>query len=101
MIKKFGEFSINEGTNDRLSKSDAVIVIYDLMPGDDFFEVDIKKDYGDYSGGNFHGKNIDFEYELDNLEIEDLGDEYAYYGSKSREELKEELERRGFKTELK
>jgi hypothetical protein len=77
-----------------------VMQLYDLIPGDDFFE-DIKKDYCDYTGGNFHGKNIEFQYELDNLEIEDLGDEYAYYGPKSREELKEELELRGFKTELK
>lgn len=99
-IRKFNEF-INEGLNDTLFKKDTVIVIYELEPGDDFYPVDIKKDYGDYIGGNFHDKNIEFQSELDSLEIEDLGDEYAYYGSKSRKELKEELERRGFKTELK
>jgi hypothetical protein len=81
-----------------LNKKDSVIIIYDIIDGDDYFSVDIKKNYGDYIGGNFHDKFIEFQPELDSLEIKDLGDEYVYYGSKTNKQLKKELEDRGFKT---
>ena len=83
--------------DDILLKKDAVITLYGKNDGEYFFEVTIQKDYVDFIGGNFHGKWLEFQPELDILNIRDEGDEYIYYGSLNQEQLKKKLEIRDFK----
>jgi len=80
----------------KLSKDESVIVLYD--DGEEFFSVDINKDYGEYIG-KFDGDFL-FQKELDSLNIKLEYDEHIYYGDKSINQLKKELINRGFKVEI-
>lgn len=87
--------SSKESDNDKLSKKDCVIVLYN---GDGYFSIDIDKDYGDYIG-KFDGEFM-FQNELDLLDIKLESDEYIYYGDMDINQLKNELINRGFKVEI-
>ena len=80
----------------KLSKKDCVIILYD--DGNEFFSVDIDKDYGEYIG-KFDGEFL-FQKELDLLNIKLEYDEHIYYGNKSINQLKKELIDRGFNVEI-
>lgn len=80
----------------KLSKDECVVVLYD--DGEEFFSVDIDKDYGEYIG-KFDGEFL-FQEELNLLNIKLEYDEHVYYGDKSINQLKKELIERGFKVEV-
>lgn len=81
---------------EKLSKDECVIVLYD--DGDEFFSIDVDKDYGEYIG-KFNGY-ITFKEELDIINIIYEHDEYVYYGNLSFNQLKSELIDRGFRVEV-
>ena len=83
-----------------LRKSESIIVLYETILGDDYFSVDINKDYGEYHGKFDEYGFIEFTPELDELEIRNGGDEYIYLGELSQSELRIELENRGFKVKI-
>jgi hypothetical protein len=78
---------------DILHKKSAVIIIYELEQDDDYFSLDINKNYGSYSG-KFEGI-LEFQDEINSLNIKLEYDEYIYEGYLNRDQLKNELERRG------
>lgn len=83
---------------DKLSKDDAIIDIYDILEGDDYFSVDVRKDRGEYSEG-FDGELL-FQNELDQINIKRDGDEWVYYGDLNRYQLKDDLVKLGFRVQL-
>jgi len=84
--------------NNYLYKKDALFELYPLEEGYDFFSINIthKTDRG-----NFYGKWFDFQPELDELHITDVGgdDDWICDGT-SREILKSKLEDKGFTVKL-
>jgi len=87
---------ISDVSDSKLSKDECVIVLYD--DGEEYFSVDVDKDYGEYIG-KFDGE-FSFQKELDILNIKFEGDEHIYYGDKSVNQLKNELINRGFRVEV-
>jgi hypothetical protein len=87
---------ISDVSDRNLSKNDCVIVLYD--DGEEYFSVDVNKDYGEYIG-KFDGE-FSFQKELDILNIKYEGDEHIYYGDMSFNQLKNELAGRGFRIEV-
>ena len=81
-----------------LYKKDAEIILYPLIDDtDEYYSIYIthKKDRG-----NFYGKWLEFQPELDELGIIEEFDEWMCDKKTPREELKLELEKRGFNVEL-
>ena len=86
-----------------LYKKDAVINLYPLQEGEDYFEINITH----INGGNFFGKWIEFQPELDELRIIESDDDWMCVDEDAngniitREELKVKLEARGFNVQIK
>lgn len=83
---------------DRLYKKDAQIVIYKQDPEYDCLVLHIGH-IDPEIGGNYYGSWKDFQPELDSIGISETEDEWQYWGSLNRTELKSELQRRGFNVE--
>lgn len=87
--------------NDHLYKKDAKIIIYSFIDDDDdFFPIYITHKE---LGGNYSDRWLEFQPELDELNIIGDGDEYICDNDTitTPEQLKIELEKRNFLVELK
>ncbi len=83
-----------------IDKEDVKIVLYDKDPDDDYYTLGISnRDYE--SSLRIRHDNLSFERELESLDIQFDCDEWICYQVVSgREEIKTELEKRGFLVEL-
>lgn len=79
---------------DYLYKKDAEIILHKLEEGDDCYSIDItNKEYR----GNYFGKWLEFQPEIDELNIVESDDDCWMCDKEfPREILKVELEKRGF-----
>ena len=87
----------------KLYKKDAVIVIYQEDPEFDCLVLHIgKKDPNSKIkvSGNYYGAWKDFDDELEQLDITESEDEWQYWGSLNRTQLRDELRKRKFKAEF-
>ena len=76
-----------------LYKKEALIVLFNKEEDEDYFPILItKKDIG----GDYYGEWLEFQPELDELQIIEDGDEWISLKEIDRMKLKEELEARGF-----
>ena len=89
--------------NDYLYKKDALFELYSLQGIEDYFSINITHKN---ERGNYYGKWLEFQPELDELQIIEGGDEWLCVDEDvnekiiSREDLKVKLENKGFTVKL-